>query len=699
MMKFLIRILAAFFPAVVSAQAASLALSAEDIRGPRFNINGIRITLTGAPPSLSLGMKLTEVAIQGKTWHNLHFSCDRFHAARDAIRCDKGALRLAESTPLPVTFRLSAPGRTSDVKTLDVRIRNSAGKTGEGWKLLLRTGRAGWEGTLTAANGEVARIVQLLPVSENAILPSSTKGKISGAAKLRADLDGPADIDAHLAVEGVAFSDASGLHAGENISITVDAEARRTLRRIPGQKAHGWEWQADAHWPQGEVFWQPLYFAARGDRFSARGELDDNILHLRTGKLSLAEIGEIDLSGSMDWSARTLHDLDLDAPDLQMAGLYSQIVKPFLVNTSFSALKTAGQAGVKWRFRNGVSEMLDVDLRGISLEDEGGRFALHDINARIPLRATALTHAAITIRGGHISRLPVGPVHIPLEITGLNEPGFRIPRMEAPLMDGRLTLENFSAIRQGQAQGSPPGWRWQFSGDLSPISMEQLTRALGIQPMNGTLSGKIPRVTFDGSAIEVQGALLFNVFDGTVLVWNLKALEPFGSAPSLMADVDMRNLDLDLLTGAFSFGNMEGRMDVVVRDLELFDWKPVKFNARLMSSRGDYRRRISQRAVQSISSLGGVGAAAAIQRSFLRVFDEFGYSQIGWSCRLRNGVCDMGGIESEPLPHGYLIVKGGGIPAITVIGYNRRVDWQELISRLQRITDANARPVLQQDRQ
>lgn len=699
MMKFLIRILAAFFPAVVSAQAASLALSAEDIRDPRFNINGIRITLTGAPPSLSLGMKLTEVAIQGKTWHNLHFSCDRFHTARDAIRCDKGALRLAESTPLPVTFRLSAPGRTSDVKTLDVRIRNSAGKTGEGWKLLLRTGRAGWEGTLTAVNGEVAQIVQLLPVSENAILPSSTKGKISGAAKLRADLDGPADIDAHLAVEGVAFSDASGLHAGENISITVDAKARRTLRRIPGQKAHGWEWQADAHWPQGEVFWQPLYFAARGDRFSARGELDDNILHLRTGKLSLAEIGEIDLSGSMDWSARALHDLDLDAPDLQMAGLYSQIVKPFLVNTSFSALKTAGQAGVKWRFRNGVSEMLDVDLRGISLEDEGGRFALHDINARIPLRAAALTHAAITMMGGHISRLPVGPVHIPLEITGLNEPGFRIPRMEAPLMDGRLTLENFSAIRQGQAQGSPPGWRWQFSGDLSPISMEQLTRALGIQPMSGTLSGKIPRVTFDGSAIEVQGALLFNVFDGTVLVWNLKALEPFGSAPSLMADVDMRNLDLDLLTGAFSFGNMEGRIDVVVRDLELFDWKPVKFNARLMSSRGDYRRRISQRAVQSISSLGGVGAAAAIQRSFLRVFDEFGYSQIGWSCRLRNGVCDMGGIESEPLPHGYLIVKGGGIPAITVIGYNRRVDWQELISRLQRITDANARPVLQQDRQ
>src|SRR5690348_14180125 len=135
MMKFLIRILAAFFPAAVSVQAASLALSAEDIRGPLFNINGIQITLTGAPSSPSLGMKLAEVAIQGKTWHKLHFSCDRFHTTRDAISCDNGALRLSESTPLPVTFHLSAPDQTPDVKILDVRIRNSAGKTDEGWKL------------------------------------------------------------------------------------------------------------------------------------------------------------------------------------------------------------------------------------------------------------------------------------------------------------------------------------------------------------------------------------------------------------------------------------------------------------------------------------------------------------------------------------------------------------------------------------
>ena len=136
-------------------------------------------------------------------------------------------------------------------------------------------------------------------------------------------------------------------------------------------------------------------------------------------------------------------------------------------------------------------------------------------------------------------------------------------------------------------------------------------------------------------------------------------------------------------------------MAVAVHGLELFDWKPIKFDASLVSSHGNYPRRISQAAVQNISSLGGSGAAAAIQRSFLHIFEEFGYTKIGWSCSLRNGICQMGGIESEHMPQGYVIVKGGGIPAITVIGYNRNVDWWELISRLQRITQKNVKPIFQ----
>lgn len=40
------------------------------------------------------------------------------------------------------------------------------------------------------------------------------------------------------------------------------------------------------------------------------------------------------------------------------------------------------------------------------------------------------------------------------------------------------------------------------------------------------------------------------------------------------------------------------------------------------------------------------------------------------------------------VPVRIMLIEGGGIPALSVVGYNRRVDWPELIERLRRVTDA-----------
>ena len=54
---------------------------------------------------------------------------------------------------------------------------------------------------------------------------------------------------------------------------------------------------------------------------------------------------------------------------------------------------------------------------------------------------------------------------------------------------------------------------------------------------------------------------------------------------------------------------------------------------------------------------------------------------------MRNDVCTMGGIASTP--GGYVIVKGSGIPAITVMGYNQTVAWTDLLARIKRVTTGN----------
>jgi hypothetical protein len=134
-------------------------------------------------------------------------------------------------------------------------------------------------------------------------------------------------------------------------------------------------------------------------------------------------------------------------------------------------------------------------------------------------------------------------------------------------------------------------------------------------------------------------------------------------------------------------------VDAEVTGLELSNWRPVKFDIRVRSSAGDYPRKISQKAVENITALGGATAAAAIQRMFLRFFEQFDYEKLGWSCHLEKGVCRMGGVENTA--QGYLIVKGAGVPALSVMGYNREVNWEILLERMKRIAQDNVRAVVE----
>ena len=151
-----------------------------------------------------------------------------------------------------------------------------------------------------------------------------------------------------------------------------------------------------------------------------------------------------------------------------------------------------------------------------------------------------------------------------------------------------------------------------------------------------------------------------------------------------LARGNLENLDLELVTRTFEFGTITGRLSGYISDLESFDWMPEAFDAFLFTPPDDRsRRRISQRAVTNLSSIGGGsggGVAAVLQGGLLRFFDTFGYDRLGLSCRLANDVCIMGGVL--PAPQGFYIVKGRGLPRIDVIGSQTRVAWTTLVRQL-----------------
>jgi hypothetical protein len=181
--------------------------------------------------------------------------------------------------------------------------------------------------------------------------------------------------------------------------------------------------------------------------------------------------------------------------------------------------------------------------------------------------------------------------------------------------------------------------------------------------------------------LEIGGDLRVAAFGGELRVQGLRVDRPLGPLPVLQADISLRDLDLEQVTRTFTIGRIEGRLAGRIDDLELQDWRPVRFDAVLATPPGDRsRKRISQRAINSLSSLGGL--SGVLSRSAVRFFDEFGYARLGLRCRLRGAICELGGVEKAP--GGYYLVKGGGLPRIDVIGHVTRVDWAELLARLQR---------------
>jgi hypothetical protein len=153
----------------------------------------------------------------------------------------------------------------------------------------------------------------------------------------------------------------------------------------------------------------------------------------------------------------------------------------------------------------------------------------------------------------------------------------------------------------------------------------------------------------------------------------------------LNAELEFKDLDLEILTRTFSFGKITGKLEGVIRALQLEDWTPVAFDARFATPEDDdSRHRISQKAVDNISNLGGAGVSGALSRGFLSFFEDFGYKRLGISCRLANGVCEMSGVR--PAENGYYLVEGGGIPRISIKGYNRQTDWQLLLDQLRAIS-------------
>ena len=649
----------------IPATATTLDIHAQSLSGPGFSLQ--QPSLRWHMQSADSGhIELSSAALQlrqRRGWQRARFSCS-LHTA-GPWRCEAGSGQILSQAfgPLSLHFSADIAALGGQAKT-ELRLRgNGLGNWQGSWQ-----SRADgvWHGRW---RGQTPARIWLAPW-----LPAHWRS--SGTLVLAGQAQGSSWHDLGVvAVEGEAQD--LGWQSPDGLKAAEHGKARLRLVAV-----HDKEWQGSAvlHWQQGAILWTPWFAQAPKEgavRLSSNWVLGSRSWQLRGGELTWPGLGQASFQAErvgkqpVHWS--------LDARDVQMQPFYAHWIRPVMTAGSVPArLDAAGVAQIalsfgpglrsaRWRWRDGA------------LTDPQGHLRIDGITSSGHWSATAAGQARLDWRAGSVYALPFGALDGDFSL-GPESLVSRSP-MQVTMLGGSVGVRDLRANWHGG------GLSLRMNGVLRDLQLAPLTRDLGWPPFTGTLSANLPQLEYAGGRLSTDGTLSAQVFGGQVDVQDLAISHFLGTAPVLTADIRFQNLQLRPMTDVFHFGYINGALDGYIHHLVLLDWRPVSFDARLYSRRQPgLEQEISATAIENLSRLGGGGGIGGMFQSlYLRLFKTFHYEKLGLGVRLRDGVAELSGVggsdASEPSDH-FILLQGAGLPRVNIVGYNRRTQWSELVSRL-----------------
>lgn len=488
----------------------------------------------------------------------------------------------------------------------------------------------------------------------------------------------------HQATAHVDYNAPDGRVAGEGLRLRGSGRARRDTR--------GYSLQLSVEAPSGQAYVEPVFLDLQAAPLRLQTQLQwrgrGHPLHLSQVEFEQAGLGRLQLRGAIDNpaapAARHRLQASLETPALDR--LVATYVTPLLAGTRLQDLAMTGRAQAQIHLQDRSVRSLDLEMVDTRVDSSRLGLMLEGVAGTVHWHAEGKSSPSqLGWQSGRVVNLPLGGTRLRFQTQGralrVLEP------VRIPVLDGALRIQSLAL--QAIGTDNPAA---AFEADLDPIDLSLLGRSLGWPEFGGRISGHLPGLRLQNRELSLDGALTAQVFDGEITIDGVRILDPFGVLPRVRAELRLRRLDLETITRAFSFGRITGRLDGDIRELRLLGWAPVAMQARLYSTPGDRAsRRISQRAIDNISSIGG-GPTGVLSRGALSLFEDFAYARMGWSCKLADGICHMDGIAPAPDSRdgqaGYILVEGRWLPRIDVIGYTRSVNWTRFINQIGAVRNA-----------
>lgn len=510
-------------------------------------------------------------------------------------------------------------------------------------------------------------------------------GTLGGQLDVRAPANAPLRVSGPLRLDGVAFDTPDGTIAGENVAaqVRLDTSFGAVTTVALDGALHG-----------GDLLFGTTYLALQKRRIAIemRAEQRGNE-GWRMPDLRWDDPGILHAEGSAALAPdATLRALDLRARSDDLAPLRDGYLTGFLGQAGLAELQLRGAADVRLRIDGGTVHEAHFVPYTVAIDDPQGRFDFAGLEGDVRFSTTQELQSELRWSGGRLHGLAFGAARLPFA-SGAGELRLREPT-HLPMLGGTVTVDPLHIRPPAAGQGL----QVRFGLELDRLDIAQLSQALGWPAFTGELTGHIPEALYADDRLDFEGGLSVELFGGTVQVSSLAMERPFGVAPTLSSDIAFEDIDLESLTGVLGFGTITGKLDGRFDHLRLVDWQPVAFQAVIASDaaaarRDGVRQRISQRAVQDLSSVSDASFVSTLQAQLIGLFDDFGYRRIGLSCYLSDQVCDMSGLGSAG--NGFTIVEGSGLPRLSVVGYNRRVDWPTLMERLKAASTGDVKPVFE----
>ncbi len=428
--------------------------------------------------------------------------------------------------------------------------------------------------------------------------------------------------------------------------------------------------------------------AAAKEAASRLGDLAGLVADIESVKIDAEGIGSLSLRGTIGGSDGGV-DVHAEASLSEIAPAYELFVtEPFAdLYPVLARTAVAGTLQVTAHLTRDGSDAMALSatarVRSGRVSSADGRWTLAGIDAEVPLEIDTAERRGDERTGRlRAHRVVAGGVD-------LGALDLRLAAKTNELSVSRpIDVDAFGGhVRVSGLRGQRLAWHdrsLSLSLELTGLHLADVCRSLGLPSVDGTIEGELSQILVHDSVVETKGTLRAGLLGGWVDIDHIGVRGLGSSVPVVALDARASGLDLERATEALGVGRVSGIADAEITGLEIAGGEPVRFDARLESvPRRGIRQRISVRAIEQLSILGGAGASP-ITRGILSFFDEYRYAKLGLRCSLRNDRFVLRGVERLK-DKDFLVVGTLFPPTVNVISHNQVIAFKDMVARLRRI--------------